>query len=43
VLTQRQTINEIEKGETVTLVVARLTRSGSSRREEGHGQAQGAG
>jgi hypothetical protein len=43
VLTQKQTINEIEKGETVTLVVATLTKSGSSRREEWHGQGEGAG
>jgi hypothetical protein len=41
VLTQKQTINEIDKGETVTLVVATLTKSGSSRREERHGQGQG--
>ena len=43
VLTRKQTINEIEKGETVTLVVATLTRSGSSRREEWHGQGECAG
>jgi len=43
VLTQKQTINDIEKGERVTLVVARLTQSGSSRKEAEHGQAQGDG
>jgi hypothetical protein len=40
VLTQKQTINDVEKGERVTLVVARLTQSGSSRKEQDHAQGQ---